>query len=242
MSVADRFSAMLSAQPAQFDGPELLPVRLARATVQMLPEVDGAGISVLADPALRVPLGASDPDAATAERLQFTLGVGPCLLAHATGESVVADDGMFAARWPQLYDELTAHTPYRAVIAVPLRHQFRGLGALDLHLSGTPDLSTRTWDAAYTIADEIVAALVARTGRRDRRFATTGDPPWLDSPSAHRRQQVWMAVGMISVHLDTDTTDALAVLRAHAFVRGVDLDDLAEDLTSRRIPIDDIRR
>jgi hypothetical protein len=79
VSVVERFAARVRGQPAELAGPELLPVRLARAAVRVLPGVAGAGISVLADPGMRVPLGASDEDAATAERLQFTVGEGPCL-------------------------------------------------------------------------------------------------------------------------------------------------------------------
>src|SRR3954447_10060986 len=60
-------------------GPELLPSRLMRSCVQVLP-VAGAGVSVFT----RGAGGASDDSAVLAERLQFTVGEGPCLAAHAT--------------------------------------------------------------------------------------------------------------------------------------------------------------
>jgi hypothetical protein len=66
--------------------------------------VAGAGIGVLADPGMRVPLGASDEDAATAERLQFTVGEGPCLQAHSSARPVYTPAAVFAARWPLLYE------------------------------------------------------------------------------------------------------------------------------------------
>lgn len=62
-------------------------------------------------PGMRVPLGASDEDAATAERLQFTVGEGPCLQAHSSARPVYTPAAVFAARWPLLYEELTARTP-----------------------------------------------------------------------------------------------------------------------------------
>ena len=63
----------------------------------------------------------------------------------------------------------------------------------------------------------------------------------MDSPAAQRRQWVWAAVGMLSVHLDLPAPAALDVLRAAACSRGQLIDDLAEDLVSRRLPITDLR-
>ena len=63
----------------------------------------------------------------------------------------------------------------------------------------------------------------------------------MDSPAAQRRQWVWTAVGMLSVDLDLPAPDALDALRAAAFSRGQLIDDLAEDLASRRLPITDPR-
>ena len=80
-SIAQRFQAACAdvAEP-ELAAIELLPVLLARACARVL-GVAGAGISVFADD-YRVPLGASDNDASSAERLQFTLGEGPCLDAY----------------------------------------------------------------------------------------------------------------------------------------------------------------
>ena len=242
MSVVERFAASVRGQPAELAGPQLLPVRLARAAVRVLPGVAGAGISVLADPGMRVPLGASDDDAATAERLQFTVGEGPCLLAHSSARPVYAPAAVFAARWPLLYEELTARTPYRAVLAVPLRYRFTGFGALDLYLCGDDPIPPVTGYDAYAVGNEVVAALTGPDGvdRATRPYGYT-DPGWLDSPAARRRQLVWAAVGMLSVHLDLPAPAALDVLRAAACSRGQLIDDLAEDLVSRRLPITDLR-
>ena len=157
MSVVERFAASVRGQPAELAGPELLPVRLARAAVRVLPGVAGAGISVLAEPGMRVPLGASDEDAATAEQLQFTVGEGPCLQAHTSALPVYAPAAVFTARWPLLYAELTARTPYRAVLALPLRYRFTG--ALDLYLRGDDPIAPTTRYDAYTVGNEIVVAL-----------------------------------------------------------------------------------
>jgi len=242
MSVIDRFTDLVATQPVEFAGAELLPVRLARSAVQLLPGVVGAGISVIAEPQFRVPIGASDATAAVAERLQFTVGEGPCLLAHATGRSVFADGAYFTAHWPELFAEMASRTPYRAVMSLPLRQEFHGLGALDLHLSDSAPVSDRTWADAFTIADQITAALAFDLAAELTAVGEGKDPAWMDSAPALRRQRVWIAMGMVNVHLDVNSPDALAVLRAHAYTRGQSLDDLADDLTNRRVPISDLDR
>src|SRR3954471_8525889 len=78
-SVVTRFRRAWGSQQGGEDaGPELLPTRLTRACLAVLPAADGAGLSLL-DNDFRVPIGATDDVAALAERLQFTIGEGPCL-------------------------------------------------------------------------------------------------------------------------------------------------------------------
>jgi hypothetical protein len=70
LSAADRFDQALKALTDDPRAPRLVPALVARACADALP-VDGAGLSLHAGP-LRVPIGASSPPAAHAERLQFT--------------------------------------------------------------------------------------------------------------------------------------------------------------------------
>lgn len=239
--VAARFAARMRDQPPEWVVPGWLPARLAHAAVQVLPGVGGAGINVLAGPGMRIPLGASDDVAATAERLQFTMGEGPCLPACASGGAVIATGAMIAGRWPLLYQELTARTPYRAVLSLPLRYRPTGVGALDLHLlqdDGEDTLGALP-DVA-TVADQIVTALAGPDMPARQRPGRVG-PSWLHSPAAQRRRRVWAAVGLLSVHLTLPVPDTLDTLRAAAFARGRFLDDLAEDLTTGRMPLSDLQ-
>src|ERR1700709_817985 len=132
MSLADRFDAVVTAEGAAFPEIELLPVRLARACVQVLP-VAGAGLSALAHPDLRLPIGASDDVAGYVERLQFTYGEGPCLHAYATGRPQLVTARELQQRWPELHRELTAVTPFHAVASLPLWEDSIRIGALDLY-------------------------------------------------------------------------------------------------------------
>lgn len=208
----------------------LLPMVFARAAVSVLP-VHGSGVSMTDH--LRIPLAASDPHVATAERLQTTLGEGPCLEAAAAGEPLAADLARMAQLWPTFSERLVAETPYRSVASLPLRtHQGTCLGALDLY-STSPDTLTASELAEI---DSAIATPVASMLFRD---SLPGEPTgitvpeWLDQEQIDNRMNVWVAVGIAMERLDLTNTDALALLRGHAYSHDLALDDLARLMTDR---------
>jgi hypothetical protein len=218
------------------DGPELLPTVLAEACVKVL-QVDGAGLSVtraLGSPrALRVPLGASDDTAARAERLQTSLGEGPCLTAAASAEPVMADAAGIAARWPVFHTELIAQTPFRSVASLPVRRgePAEPVAALDLYLTSPDAPSPRLLsDGIVGTIGEMLFTSPASVERRG-----TWLPAWMASPPARQRMNVWVAVGILTGHAGLHSADALALLRAYAFGHGLTLDDLAESMSSQRL-------
>jgi hypothetical protein len=229
MGIAEQFDAALAGiDDPDVTGPEFLAVRLAMACTVVLP-VDGAGISVFADP-VRVPVGASDDAAAVAERLQFTVGQGPCLDAHATGLPVQVGEADLAGNWPVYYDRLVTRTPFRGVSAFPLAAELARTGSLDLFFRhpepkgiGTADVDAVRGRITTELVNE---ELVSGGGQA---------PSWLDSPAATARQQVLIAIGMASVALDLPTGDALAALRAYAYGHDTTLDELAADLVTGRL-------
>jgi hypothetical protein len=208
-------------------------VRLARAAAAVLP-VDGAGISLFFAADRRLPLGASGDGAAETERLQFTVGEGPCLAARAAGRPVVADEATIAARWPAFHGDLVARTPVRGVIALPLADELSGFGALDLYVVPPHDIGVVSLVDALTVAREVVS--VFRSAGRPPQRGSDG-PAWLDSPAAGRRSLVWQAMGFVNAGLQMSSEDALALLRARAYSEGRDLDDLAADVLGRDVPL-----
>lgn len=215
--------------------PELVPMVLAEACVKVLP-VAGAGLSITDK--LRVPLGSSDSDAARAERLQTTLGEGPCLAATATEQALTAGLDAIAVRWPMFHRELVTQTPFRAVVALPLfspRQRLR-CGALDLYLT-TPEASSFSGSflsqVQSAIADPIATILF---GSQPHKRGPAGDlPPWMSNFVVADRMHVWVAVGMLTEHAGVLNADALAALRAYAFSHNTTLDDIAHDLTTERL-------
>jgi len=236
LDLVQELAAQVTAAEPDLPGPELLPERLARACAMVLP-VDGAGLSLFFAADRRLPLGASDPDSATAERLQFTVGEGPCLAAHDTNEVVVADEQELQASWPAFSDILIAHTPIRGVIALPLHGALEGIGALDLYVRPPGDIRSVGLADALTVLTAVSGIFAAAMADEPH---TDSGPPWLNAPSAGRRALVWQAVGMVNVGLELPSPDSLALLRAYAYAHDTVLDDVAEDVVQRRVPVADL--
>src|SRR3954470_5234309 len=160
VSLAERFATAVAAE-ATADGRDdgqLLPARLARAAARLL-EVDAAGLSVMVGPVGRLPLVASSPDAEQAERLQFTAGEGPCLLAHDSGQPVFAVEEDLRHRWPVFGDLLLTSTPFHGVVSLPLRWALAGVGAMDLFFCEPREVARLDVFDALAVGDLVVSAL-----------------------------------------------------------------------------------
>jgi hypothetical protein len=232
-TLAARFARALAEESARDAAePELLPGRLARTVTRVLP-VDGAGISVLIGGARRrAPLGASDEIAGRAERLQFTVGSGPCLQAQESRRPVFVVEDDLRRRWPAFHDLLVGQTPYRAIVALPLRNALTGMGALDLYFRDSADVAALDVFAAVTVGD-LVTQQLSEAAIWSNWSAEQG-PDMLHSPAAIRRALVWHAIGRTGLALDVTEPEALAVLRAHAYATGRTVDDLAADVVDGR--------
>jgi hypothetical protein len=235
---ARRFLAELDElPPPELRGPEMLAVRLSRAAVAALP-VDGAGLSIHDMEGHRTPIGASDPTASQAERLQFTHGDGPALRAHDDGVVIAFDEAAIAKNWPELHEALVGETDFHAVLSVPLLPPLGPLVVLDLYVRDAAALPTVDRE---DVADVTIAMTRAMVAAALGAPVTEGQRGWWDGPDALRRARVWQATGMVNVGFDLDTGDALAVLKAHAFATGRVVDDVADDLVAGRLDLDELR-
>ncbi|WP_432524983.1 GAF and ANTAR domain-containing protein [Kineococcus sp. SYSU DK006] len=242
--LTDRFSAAWSEEAESAD-PALLPSALARACARVLP-FDAAGLGLVGGPGARVPLGASDDDAAEAERLQFTHGDGPCSLALREGRPVVVTEEKWLERWPVLAREHFARTPFRGGLSLALRTGPARIGVLDLY-----SRTSRPLDGATIIDGQAIAAVVTSVLHRTLGSPSPApggavdedlqEPVRTSSPGARRRRQVWLAVGMAHLVLGLPGEEALAVLRAHAYAGGRTLDDLADDVVHGRLDLERLR-
>jgi hypothetical protein len=243
-SLNDRFAAAW-AEVLQTVDVDLLPSALTAVCVEVLP-FDAAGISLHGGPAARVPLGSSDVDAATAERLQFTHGDGPCFLAMREGRPVVATQQRWQEQWPVLAEEHFARTAFHGGLAVPLRVGATRFGVLDLY-----SRMSRTLDGSVVIDGQVVAALVTSVllqhlhGDDLDRAAVVSpiadlDATWLNGRAAVERRQVWVATGMVGLSLGIASDEALSILRAHSFATSRTVDELAGDIVQGRLDVGEL--
>jgi hypothetical protein len=205
------------------DGPEeLFPVRLSRACAEFL-AADGAGLSLFTGE-LRIPIGASSEDATLVERLQFTLGEGPCLEAAQAHDIVVAGPEALASTWPLFARELTARTPFRAVVTMPLDVSDTLRGALDVYFTDPVRLPALALVDVLAVQSGTVRALSAANAP-DAEAATS----W-NGLLGHARMEVWMAMGMTMAETGATAPAALDALRTDAVERGATVDEVAAAL------------
>ena len=236
MNAAAKFGVSLrSLGDTALGVPELLPSRLATAAVAALDGVDAAGISLFADE-LRVPIGTSDTAAAVAQALQFSVGDGPCFAAHRDQNAVVADHRELAERWPAFALSLMAQTPYQAVVSVPLTAELARLGTFDLYFRrALPPQRVAIEDASLVVG---LASVVLSADRgREAGPAELPGPAWLDTSLTARRWLVPVASGMLAAHTHQDFPDTLALLQARAAAKRTTVDDLAQRIVQRTMPL-----
>ena len=239
VSIAGRFEEeLLAAARRGLEGPELLPERLARAAAAMLPVAD-ASLSLLEGGDKRVPLGSSSPEAGVAERLQFTVGDGPCMAAQRLGEPVFAPEEELRRRWPQFTEQLFERTPYRGIVAFPLQQALAGLGAIDLYFRRPERIAQLDVFDAMAVGELITAALSDAAVFSE--WSPDEGPDWLHAPAARRRALVWQAMGRLALQLDVEGPQALEILRSHALSTGRQVDDVAVDVLADRLDAEALR-
>jgi hypothetical protein len=199
-------------------------------------DIDGAAISLLSATSPGETLWASDPIAELVEDLQATLNEGACVQAARHGSPVsVPDlrDSSGGARWPLFAAAVAEQTGVAALFALPLQFGAINLGVLDLYRLAPGALALAQWRDALGAAD--IAALMLLTLWTDPK-TSNGQPgdTWLDH-SLGGRPEIHQATGMVLVQLGISAIDALARLRAYAFVEQRLLIDVARDVVARRL-------
>lgn len=226
MGVTEQFERAMRAAGAD---DVVLPDRLAVACAAAVP-MDAAGLTFTLTPGRRLPVGASDDTSRLAERLQFTVGEGPCLSAHDTVGVIRASPVELSDRWPVYWGQLTQHTPFRSVVALPLTGSLTATATVELYSRDPGAAHDLPAASIAELAQVVDAWLVAGlTGSGEQHL---GLPTWLEAPTVLARRAVWQAVGYLSAVEDLSTRDALALLRSRAYGRDVDLEAVAQDVLS----------
>lgn len=188
---------------------------------------DGAGVSIVDGSGVREPLYASDEVAAEIERLQLTLGEGPCIDSFTTGSPVLVadlDDARDAAvsRWPVFRNEAAAAGAC-AIFAFPIRIGAIWLGAVDFYRRAPGPLTPPALSTALSSV-EVVGLTVLEAPHQYGELESASTLSMI----------VHQAAGMVMMQLDTSIEESMTRLRATAFAEGLTINELAADVVSGR--------
>ena len=204
--------------------------RLCRACVDLM-AVAGAGIMLMDEHGNGTPFGLSDGATRVVEDLQFTLGEGPGIDAHAFDRPILGPQlaDQSGDRWPA-FAPAAVNAGVGAAFGFPLHVGAIRLGALDLYHHQPGSLSDIQMADAVTMADFITRAVIAMHANAD-----PGELVGEMDNSRDLRTQVHQASGMTSEQLGVSIGDALVRLRGHAYAEGRPIDEVARDVVTRRL-------
>lgn len=212
------------------------PTGLCSACVELL-VVSGAGITVMAAPGQSGPLCVSSQRMAALEDLQFTMGVGPCQDAFQTGLPVHAPrlDLPLGSRWPAFVD-MARDVGINAVFAYPLAVNGARVGVMTLYQDREGALSTGQHADSLAVAGVITETVLSlQDGAPEGVLAES-----LEEAVAYRAE-IHQASGMVSIQLHVPVEEAMVRIRAHAFVEGRPVGEVAGDIVARRLRLADDR-
>ena len=194
--------------------------------------VTGVGLMLAADGEHKGTLAASDETVDVIEDLQFGLGEGPSVEAYQRGGPVLEPNLATTTRWPA-FTRAAIEVGVFAVFALPMQVGAARMGALTLYRDAPGLLD------ADEFADALLLADVATLAVLNMQAGTPLDSlPWALSELSEHRTRVYQAMGMISVQLGSSLMEALARLRAHAFVEGRSIGLVAADVVDRSLRLD----
>lgn len=211
--------------------PDSLLLRLCHLAVVEIP-VDGAYIGLQVAGVPDGPVAASSAWALDVAKAEYALGEGPSFDVAATSEHVEASswDSLEFERWPQ-FARVAREMGVAATFCFPLRVGRARLGALSLLRTRPIELDDEQYLDCIALGDIATHALVfVQAGLEDAQFEHLLANRDVD------RLRVHQATGMIAGMLDCTIEDALAHLRARAF-----LEDQTLYVVASRVLDGDIR-
>jgi hypothetical protein len=149
----------------------------------------------------------------------------PVLVADLRGEA--------ARRWPA-YSSAAQELGVRAVFAFPLQVGAARLGVMDVYRASAGPLPAQALGQALALAQQATAILLdALSNVRE------SDTPFDLGPELQSSFEVHQAQGMVMVQLEVSLTAALARLRAYAYASERSLTDVARDIVTHKVTLDE---
>ena len=211
--------------------------RLCRACVDLL-DVDGAAISLMLQGSSQGTFGSSDGLSRQLDEFQFTFGEGPCIDAMRDGPVFAANIGDAAeTRWPAFVGS-AIELGVGALFSLPIILANSVVGALDLYRRTPGPLLGNSLVGGF-MAAELAALPLLDMISTEAKLATSGrDRPAWKQLASLARVEVYQATGMVMAQLGVGPAEALARLRAHAFVQGLTSSQVAWSIVERQLSLE----
>jgi hypothetical protein len=199
-------------------------------------QASGVGLYVMGELGLCEPLYVTNPVSEQVAELQVMLGEGPGI--GVLGEDhpvLVAALGSASSvrRWPAFAPAALA-VGVSAVFAFPLVMGAIAVGALEIHRGREGELMVGELAEALLFAEAVLPRVLDH-------LSGSGTVEGSELPGGgfeYRWAAVHQATGMVSVQLGSDLTVAFLRLRAHAYLTGSRLSQVAGDVVERRLRFD----
>lgn len=187
----------------------------------------GAGLSMTRDGGVLEPLLATDAEVGELDELQIALGEGPSCDAIAIGAPVLETDlaGVTAGRrWPG-FASAGAERGVRGVFAFPVGPGAAQMGVLTVYRQQAGPLQPGQVTDGLVFADAVFVLSL------DHRHGISADLDGvIEAAFTARRAEVHQAAGRVAAQQRISVTNALALLRAHAYSSGLPLHRIATDV------------
>jgi hypothetical protein len=234
VAAADRMIRVLAAinEVASAEG---VPVALHHVCLACAAAVQtsGVGLYLIGDVGLCEPLYVTNHVSEQVAELQVTLGEGPGTEALGKDHPVLVPalgSDSSVLRWPAFAPAAIA-VGVSAVFAFPLVMGAISVGALEIHRGREGELSAAELAEVLLFADAALPRVLDHLAGP----GTADGPDLPGSGFEYRWTEVHQATGMVSVQLDSDLTVAFLRLRAHAYLTGSRLSQVARDVVERRL-------
>lgn len=214
-----------------FEVVELLALLIERC-VDVL-DVAAAGLLLAGPDGVLQVMAASSEPMRLVELFEQQSDEGPCVDCFRTGQVVLNCplDERTARRWPR-FTPLAAAAGFRSAHAVPLRLRDKTIGALNMFHIGDDRMSDADAAAAQALADVATIAILQHRAVRDARVLNERLREALNT-----RVVMEQAKGVVAERAGIDMQEAFGRLRRHARNHNLLLADLAQQISSKALPV-----
>lgn len=182
------------------------------------------------------PVCASDDRATRLDDLQYSLGEGPSPDAYSRNLPIYEPDlgGPSPSRW-QHFGPSALGLGTLGVFAFPLQVGTSCVGVLTVYQNTAGSLSPTQEADGLVVADTIARSMLRVRPEGDFEALAMGG---FSDGGAHRAE-FHQASGMIAVQLGIDVSEAAVRVRAHAYVEGRAVAEVATEIVGGRLRLDD---